>query len=1541
MKRPLESPGAQPTPKRTANSTVTLYVRDIKVFPSARPQSPDEVVVLANDTHDSVVTDVEYYIRICDFMFSCFAYPTSGSAEAFAAVCAKQCKGVHVSMGKGRRMCNRSSHRADESAVILRARSVRALLGAIRAVKSKAEWHSGPTSAARADECLADIGIRRGYAFRCRYASLVFVEPGARHSRISEHEAFLRAGDVMSMPDQAFFDYVPRIAYFDIETDYPKERKHITCISACVISRNHASWRAFVVENGETQGPPVSTEEVKRDLPFDAEDLRVMSAPSEKEMLKQFFAFLSEQRVHIVTAYNGWAFDVQLIMERCGCARESADAGQVTSARTCTLDPFPLSRRQNDALAMRKKSFWTAGKGYRTLVEFLSGVVGIVHFDALPVCTMSPQKVGNPSDAKLNTLATKAFPGEPHMTKDYLPYPRLSEAWRKNRRKLLVYVIRDTFVLWKTLTHYDLTAQVISEARLLNMSEQTLCSCGESQRFLAALNCMGREQAVRGTLPMFAPQAEEAPKSTLEVMVGFSGVTAFRLDWACEKCGAKSTRLEQARACFSCGKVFCASCFREDAEACPSCEQPRRLAPLHHLVMRLLQGSPPEGVKSVLNWYHKGATRKKRTLLVCFESEEHRSRILDEWKGQKCTIYQGTIKQAPRDVIPGGYVRTPTRLPDLSAKEGTGKDEPVKAVGCLDFASLYPSLMRSFNICKSTTARLRFWRESGYKDQDLFIMPRRHELCRLTWEELNPHAIPNPPPCLDKNWPYGVEHIAWDDERAILAFIRNSDYNFVCSTPEILQLEERVTPDTIASLRPRILVGDIPQAIQIQLNARKDAKKKMAECYERGDARMATVWNNVQMLRKASANSAYGVCAARTGLLSDRCTGEVIPQRGNWAQMRLTEILYTTDWAARFDAVPALPRDAPCKSEEWSLLCAELARVLRGNRLRVVYGDTDSIFLHLPITRDREVHPRLLCSAFLYFANTLTHEGFSDYCGDPLPHVKLEAEKLIVNYISMGQKRYGGILYDCETGRPMRGDGSSGKDEIAVFVREPESEASKDTLAALEERVRVRVVEDEHGAQCVIGGCPAGEQFVVCDKPSILEGPVVNASDVEYACIKRGLIQTLKKMPKVEKKGFVKRSFDGNMKELIGNLFYHAVCLNSPAQTLVDTTIRFMKTIANDSRSPSAYMLTGSVSKNPQEGFSEWLKADDETAKGLRVCASYKTPNAALAAFRRDFQQRNQTDHDEDEDEKLGEEATRDRISYFVDASWDERDKTEKMSSFYFPKTCYILTEGERKPSVRYELYEYLKNTVKVFFDAAGASDKFDGIFHKEAFVPRQGHGLYRAVLLEGKSPFPSAPVNWKAALSRGVDKWLGANKRSATREEETWLSEVKEVFGCLGAETVPSSRFQKVLPNSVKEQSFAPRFSCECPVCGGDGEDCCGTREAEEELARATDQKERILSLCIDCRRSTPGCTQLEELREVTSQKLRVATGCCATDRDIEDLALGRKDENLTLNCAVAACENSNCDTMMDRLHAVARVKRLRSVVHARRNEDIANAAE
>jgi len=219
-------------------------------------------------------------------------------------------------------------------------------------------------------------------------------------------------------------------------------------------------------------------------------------------------------------------------------------------------------------------------------------------------------------------------------------------------------------------------------------------------------------------------------------------------------------------------------------------------------------------------------------------------------------------------------------------------------VFCLDFASLYPSLMRTMNLSPDTLVRDP---AAGVPTNDIEISP-------------------------------GVTH----------RFVKGS-----------------------------VQVGLLPRILEQVLGERKRVKKLMEE---EQDPRRRALLNSKQLALKISANSIYGACGATKGRLSCRECAEATTAAGREA------IAFTCRY------VNALPG------------------------YEIVYGDTDSAFMRIPLEHRAAPMPELFDIGEA-LARAVTLAIAAQMPGENV-YIKLEFEKVLQNLCLYKKKRYAGICVD-------------------------------------------------------------------------------------------------------------------------------------------------------------------------------------------------------------------------------------------------------------------------------------------------------------------------------------------------------------------------------------------------------------------------------------------------------------------------------------------------------------------------------------------------
>lgn len=297
-------------------------------------------------------------------------------------------------------------------------------------------------------------------------------------------------------------------------------------------------------------------------------------------------------------------------------------------------------------------------------------------------------------------------------------------------------------------------------------------------------------------------------------------------------------------------------------------------------------------IRDILN---RGQQIRTMTLMLRYLRNEMggRTRLyLPDEDDNHCGSFEGAVVIDP---IPGFY-ETP--------------------VVTLDFASLYPSIMRAFNMCYST-------------------------ICTRQEARLNGWSFQGDTP----------------DVRAIR--------NFKCEDGKFEYIDSE---DDVCFATKETRQGVLPCILQTLLVERKLYKKRMKAAGEKSP--MYSVFNGHQLALKICANSIYGFTGAARGYLPEPRIASSVTRRGR-AMANETKHVCETEFPG----------------------------------CRVIYGDTDSVFVNLPPT---------ICNGedILKEAERLG-EVMADVCTKKfLPPNELEYEKTYRPILLKGKKRYAGYKFE-------------------------------------------------------------------------------------------------------------------------------------------------------------------------------------------------------------------------------------------------------------------------------------------------------------------------------------------------------------------------------------------------------------------------------------------------------------------------------------------------------------------------------------------------
>lgn len=313
----------------------------------------------------------------------------------------------------------------------------------------------------------------------------------------------------------------------------------------------------------------------------------------------------------------------------------------------------------------------------------------------------------------------------------------------------------------------------------------------------------------------------------------------------------------------------------------------------------------------------------------------------------KCCIYRDAAQESPPHRV---YTRTDAeRRAEMGGTfEGAGVIEPAvglygEPIATLDFNSLYPSIMQTFNFCFSTVLAPDY-----NVHADPYLMQDPNPMVNLSYEER----------CRRERLAvYTVEE---------------------CKTMEPFT-EGTWEADEKRKAAPRFLrhhmkVGLVTRLIQKLLKKRDAVKKMQRQAADDKQDALAALFEERQLQIKLLANSIYGLFGATSSFGYCPDVSASVTCRGR-------ALLYKMRYIVMTDFVEHKPR--------------------------VVYGDTDSIFVHLPLCATTKQAAELA----VRMAAHITARMKADYCREMPEYniINLEFEKVFRTFLLLAKKKYAGL----------------------------------------------------------------------------------------------------------------------------------------------------------------------------------------------------------------------------------------------------------------------------------------------------------------------------------------------------------------------------------------------------------------------------------------------------------------------------------------------------------------------------------------------------
>lgn len=347
------------------------------------------------------------------------------------------------------------------------------------------------------------------------------------------------------------------------------------------------------------------------------------------------------------------------------------------------------------------------------------------------------------------------------------------------------------------------------------------------------------------------------------------------------------------------------------------------------------------------------------------------ARYAHEWDGGGFIINNTFPLSEQLEETPGAFVLDPIRgvhapgegrlQAALAAVDGFvdafGDAHFDKMQFCLDFASLYPSVIQAFNLC--------------YRTAKPASNPAHRRLRAIA--------------AIDKSAPVLGDY---------LACFENPNTN-----PEA----QAVLPVILENWRTQ----------------RNAAKKRMRKAKAEGETARARALDAYQLAIKVLMNSLYGFLSARKfGKLPLVQIGAATTAGGRGALMEARRIAMEDQTFAVLDGETRYQFTATADAERYVHLLKEPGEIIP-LFVQMVYGDTDSIMPAFTWRRTAHELPRAVVEAIGFFYEALTTQGVQAWCtalgGSPRSLV-LENENLYMPTVHFGKKMY--IFVAREPGRP-------------------------------------------------------------------------------------------------------------------------------------------------------------------------------------------------------------------------------------------------------------------------------------------------------------------------------------------------------------------------------------------------------------------------------------------------------------------------------------------------------------------------------------------
>jgi DNA polymerase elongation subunit (family B) len=351
-------------------------------------------------------------------------------------------------------------------------------------------------------------------------------------------------------------------------------------------------------------------------------------------------------------------------------------------------------------------------------------------------------------------------------------------------------------------------------------------------------------------------------------------------------------------------------------------------------------------------------------------------------------------------------------------------------VAALDFASLYPSIMRAFNMCHST-----------WCGNDIFVRSRQSDKCSSEAMERHELMISAMNACIEPGHDFMTSQETFrffPDDGFIAVKMSGARENNNCVAQNGLKPENSSSSPRVHFFAHHQTCPGILPAILSDLTQKRSEFKNHAKIHK-ANANIASIYDARQIAVKLASNSIYGFCGAQFSQLPQKEIAETVCTVGRQLISKCRDFVHIVD-STLFSRQNSSSSSSSSSSihtfshfsidhvEKTCRMLSEFA--CEFSSLRVVYGDTDSVYVKFV---DFRSSPERL----FILAQTL-----NDCINSFLPlFIVLEFERIMHPLMLLVKKRY--AFYNVTSSQQMKNemsvelgnDNNTGRDEKNIVIK--------------------------------------------------------------------------------------------------------------------------------------------------------------------------------------------------------------------------------------------------------------------------------------------------------------------------------------------------------------------------------------------------------------------------------------------------------------------------------------------------------------------------